>query len=66
GPGAATALALPVGTSASSLALGARQETDTHGGWIIDSAGVYLFTGSGGRRVGPGFSTDVIPAGQCL
>ncbi|HYM96180.1 MAG TPA: hypothetical protein VET26_02665, partial [Candidatus Sulfotelmatobacter sp.] len=47
GPGAATALALPVGTSASSLALGARQETDTHGGWIIDSAGVYLFTGSG-------------------
>ncbi len=67
GPGQFASSSLPPGTMAQSLAYGARQETDSHGGWIVGSTGIYLFSATSGvRRVGPGSASDIVPAGECL
>ena len=67
GPGQSAALTPPAGTTPQNLVSGARQETDTHGGWILASAGAYLFSAKTGiRRVGPGSTSDIVPAGECL
>jgi hypothetical protein len=63
-PGVASTLSLPSGTRPSDLM---PQETDSHGGWIVTPSGIYLFAlKSGVQRIGPGSTSDIVPAGECL
>jgi hypothetical protein len=66
-PNKSSPLTLPAGLSAVSLSAGARQETESHGGWIVSPAGVFLFRSTSGlSRIGPGLNFDFVPGGECL
>lgn len=47
--------------------IGLRYHSDSHGSWFLGPGGITLFTPAGGmKKVGPGSTADLIPAGDCV
>lgn len=65
-PGQSRILSMPGGVNPIPL-LSGREETDSHGGWVVARSGIFLFDSTSGvRSIGPAVSGDVVPAGECL
>lgn len=64
-PGQSRVLSMPGGVDPIPL-LSGREETDSHGGWVVARSGTFLFNSTSGvRSIGAAVSGDVVPAGEC-